>query len=218
MLAHEQKAMVSWSTFFDDVLDYLENEAPELWRKVFRPLIQGVVIDQGKRWAGILGMTFDVKPLFARDWYNRYIEGFPIPIIDTTKSEIGTLVDLAMNEGWSIPNMQNAITEAFDIWADYRTERIARTETMRAANAGTTELFQEWGVRRQEWLSTKDDRTRESPPDEFDHVQADGEVVNICEPFMATGEPLMYPGDPAGSAGNTINCRCTVIPVVEGME
>ncbi len=31
------------------------------------------------------------------------------------------------------------------------------------------------------------------------------------EAFDVGGEQLMYPGDPAGSAGNICNCRCTVI-------
>jgi len=29
-------------------------------------------------------------------------------------------------------------------------------------------------------------------------------------------EELDYPGDPAGSPGNTINCRCTILPVLPG--
>jgi len=30
------------------------------------------------------------------------------------------------------------------------------------------------------------------------------------EPFDVDGEDLQYPGDPAGSAGNTINCLCSM--------
>ena len=44
-----------------------------------------------------------------------------------------------------------------------------------------------------------------------DHAEADGQEVGMDEAFDVGGEQLMYPGDPAGSAGNTINCRCTVI-------
>ena len=31
------------------------------------------------------------------------------------------------------------------------------------------------------------------------------------EPFIVNGEPLMYAGDPAGSAANVVNCRCVVL-------
>jgi len=219
-MALEQKATINWQTFYDRIVDYLDNQAPDAWRRIFRPLIKGVVIDQGKRWANILGMTFDVDPLFARSWYSQYIRFFPIPIIDTTSKGIGELINKALQEGWSIPQMQNAITDLFSIWESYRTERIARTETIRASNAGSRELFQEWGVQKHEWLSTKDDRTRtyDNTDGKYDHLEADGQVVNIDEPFTVSGESLMFPGDPAGDPGNTINCRCTIIPVVEGME
>lgn len=218
-MALELKATINWQAFLEDVIDYLENESPDLWRKIFAPMIQGIVTDQGKQWAVRLGRTFDVQPLFARSWYSQYIRLYPIKIIGMTSKEIGKLIDQALKEGWSIPNMQSEILKLFNDWEKYRAERIARTETMRASNAGSTQLFQSWGVGKHEWLSTKDDRTRgNDPKDEFDHVEADGQRVNIGEPFMVSGEALEYPGDPNGSAGNTINCRCTTIPVIEGME
>jgi hypothetical protein len=34
-------------------------------------------------------------------------------------------------------------------------------------------------------------------------------------PFDIGGEALMYPGDPAGSAGQVINCRCAMGWVVK---
>lgn len=48
------------------------------------------------------------------------------------------------------------------------------------------------------------------------HVEADGQIVAWNEPFIVDGEALMYPRDPNGSAGNTINCGCHSIPVVDG--
>ena len=80
---------------------------------------------------------------------------------------------------------------------------------MRASNAGTLETFVDWGVKEKEWLSTKDDRVR------IEHLEVDGQVVPIDEPFIVGGEELMYPGDASGSAGNVINCRCTELPVME---
>jgi hypothetical protein len=40
-------------------------------------------------------------------------------------------------------------------------------------------------------------------------------VVGKDEPFIVMGEQLDYPGDPVGSAGNVINCRCTQIYITE---
>lgn len=44
------------------------------------------------------------------------------------------------------------------------------------------------------------------------HVYADGQVVNVDQPFVVDGEELMYPRDPNGSPENTINCHCLSAP------
>jgi len=54
------------------------------------------------------------------------------------------------------------------------------------------------------WMANHDAKTRP------DHAEADGQEVGMDESFDVGGEQLMYPGDPAGSPGNIINCRCTV--------
>jgi uncharacterized protein with gpF-like domain len=51
------------------------------------------------------------------------------------------------------------------------------------------------------------------------HLAAVGQVRDVNEPFMVGGEALMYPKDPAGSPGNTINCSCyTVLYKAEWSE
>jgi uncharacterized protein with gpF-like domain len=62
------------------------------------------------------------------------------------------------------------------------------------------------------WMAALDDRTRDA------HGSADGQIVKVDKPFNVGGEELMYPGDPAGSAENVINCRCTQEPVIKGFE
>jgi len=44
------------------------------------------------------------------------------------------------------------------------------------------------------------------------HLAAEGQIRKVNEPFDVGGEKLMYPRDPAGSAGNTINCGCYTVP------
>jgi len=100
-----------------------------------------------------------------------------------------------------------------------RAERIARTEVIGALNGGHLDGYREGGASSKEWLSTDDDRTRGADPkDEFNHLAADGETVDLDAEFTKTGEALQYPGDPAGSAGNIINCRCALLPVVGKTE
>ena len=136
---------------------------------------------------------------------------------NTTADEISQILADARANGESIPEMVKATKQYFDGIA-YRAERVARTNVIACNNAAAQDVYVENGVKQHEWLSTHDERTRgESnghPSDEFDHMAADGEAVGITEPFMATGGPLMYPGDPDGDPANTINCRCTILPVV----
>ena len=54
------------------------------------------------------------------------------------------------------------------------------------------------------WNTVIDESTRP------EHADADGQEVEISEPFEVGGESLMYPGDDSGSPENTINCRCMV--------
>jgi uncharacterized protein with gpF-like domain len=47
------------------------------------------------------------------------------------------------------------------------------------------------------------------------HLAADGQIREANQPFNVGGEELMYPQDPAGSPGNTINCSCYSVPYKE---
>lgn len=48
------------------------------------------------------------------------------------------------------------------------------------------------------------------------HVAAHNQIRRYDEAYVVDGEKLMFPRDPHGSAGNTINCGCLSIPVVDG--
>lgn len=133
---------------------------------------------------------------------------------DTTADEISKILADARANGESIPEMVKATKQYFD-GISYRAERVARTNVVACNNAAAQDVYVENGVKKHEWLSTHDSVTRgNDPSDECDHVSADTQVVGINEPFIVSGEPLMYPGDPDGSPGNTINCRCTILPVI----
>lgn len=93
---------------------------------------------------------------------------------------------------------------------------IARTEGMRAINTGQFYAYEqatEQGVEGVDvWSATKDAKTRE------DHANADGQKRGeIVEGgFDIGGEFALYPGDPNLSAGNSINCRCTLRKEIDG--
>ena len=94
--------------------------------------------------------------------------------------------------------------------SQYQAERIVRTESTLAANYATQQsalrIFPGSQMSK-EWIAAQDERVR------FDHSQADGQIVKFEELFLVGGERLEYPGDPRGSAGNVINCRCSTAPI-----
>jgi SPP1 gp7 family putative phage head morphogenesis protein len=91
----------------------------------------------------------------------------------------------------------------------WRRELIARTETTRAANQGAITLYDKWGVKRKEWLSTMDDRTRDT------HLNVNGQIVNVDTPFtLSNGVEIMQPGDSKAPLSETAACRCTVLPII----
>lgn len=98
----------------------------------------------------------------------------------------------------------NRIKQDRSTWQT-RSERIARTETTAAYNAGAEQAYVEEGAAYKVWLCAPDDRTREA------HLEANGTCIAVDDSFDVDGDFLSFPGDPSGSAGNVINCRCTTI-------
>lgn len=121
------------------------------------------------------------------------------------------------SSGESIDEIASRVQREFQRMSDVRARRIAATTTTAAFEAGQQTAFEEAGMTGSMWLSQRDSRVRGRQQD-AGHWEADGQMARLNETFqVAPGagrpkEPLRYPGDPRGSAGNVINCRCTRLP------
>lgn len=82
-----------------------------------------------------------------------------------------------------------------------RAQTVAVTEVHRAWNMGGFALAARFSGTK-EWIAKDDSATRPG------HRRADGQTVPIMQPFIVSEQALMFPGDPAGSAWNVVNCRC----------
>ena len=133
-------------------------------------------------------------------------------IDDTTRREIRDLMGDSFRQGLSIPNIAARIDQLYlDEIIPNRSTVIARTEAIRSSNYGNLKAAEGTGLTlTKRWVATRDLRTREG------HWNADGQTVPLDATFKVAAElgfpleDLDFPGDPNGSAANTIQCRCTM--------
>lgn len=115
-----------------------------------------------------------------------------------------------VDAGESLPELKARMIAVFNDagvqLGPVRAERIARTESTRAWNAGTLAAAQALtGPDRplvKQWLTRNDERVRVA------HRDANGQLQLLDEPFDVGGTPMMYPGDPTAPADLTVQCRC----------
>ena len=126
-------------------------------------------------------------------------------ISGTTQAQIQSELADGVAAGESIPELAKRIDNLYlEQIIPNRSTVIARTEVIGASNYASVQAAKQSGLNLNKlWLATDDARTRP------DHAAADGQEVGMDDPFEVGGEELQYPGDPSGSAGNVINCRCT---------
>lgn len=154
-------------------------------------------------------------------WFSKYLEKYGLlkaKEINTTTYDVlrGTL-DTSLAEGISQGEgtaklIERLLLETEGVYANMtagRAEVIARTESATSENYGIYATYKVEGVTKKTWLSTRDDRTREA------HIEADGQTVGIDEKFLVGVEELDFPGDPSGSAGTVIQCRCTMLGEID---
>ena len=128
-------------------------------------------------------------------------------IDETTRKRLAKVIDNSYNDGLSVEATGVALRNTVIGMGVYRANLISRTEVHRVASFANEAVAENMKIDGtvKEWVAIQDNRTRVS------HSIASGQRVDLKEFFVVGGERLKYPGDPRGSAGNTINCRCASI-------
>ena len=162
----------------------------------------------GKSWKRVEQMD----PEFERA-LNQYIaknSGRKITQVSkATQKDVSRIIQRGIEEGLTNREVAALIRKDGRIYSAYRSSMISRTESHSAANSASMEQAKKSGVvKKKTWISALDDRTRAGDNSDFDHTSV--ESVRAELPFIVSGEELMYPGDPSGSAGNIILCRCAM--------
>jgi len=162
----------------------------------------------------VANISAGAVPFKRTERVEKYINDMTLKISglvnDTTKQKIKDTLKKGIKLGKTEAGIGKDLARYFNNIAPNRAKTIARTETAKTANFTQKEAWKQTGiVKKKRWSAALDERTR-TP-----HRNANGQIVGIDEQFSVDGEGLDYPGDFAGSPGNIINCRCTMIPIME---
>lgn len=110
--------------------------------------------------------------------------------VDQQAARVSHLLDVTGTENWPARARTVAVTE------------VHRAYNMGAYALGMRVYINENRMVIKRWDAQEDGATR------VGHRDADGQLQRVTNPFTVAREPLMFPGDPSGSAWNVINCRC----------
>lgn len=130
----------------------------------------------------------------------------PDEVYNDIFAEISTGVANGEDQASIAARVDAKILTSGNEWWENRAKVITRTETNRAWNAGVLAAAQYYQAPSTRWVKVWDTDvdSHERPA----HRRADGQVRSLSDTFQVGGEDLRFPGDPAGSPGNVINCRC----------
>lgn len=121
---------------------------------------------------------------------------------------IANCITQGILQGESIPQISRRMardTASTDMKAMTRYARTAMTCAQNAGRITSMNDAKAMGIKvRKVWLAVGDDRTRDA------HIDLDGDVAEVDEPFDSILGPIMYPGDPNADDANVWNCRCAL--------
>lgn len=223
LLRNGMDAMVSGYALSDMVAVPLEfrEDAKALLSEMWRASAAGsgaALIDEFRGYAWPVETKADDEDLWDRivaDFVERFGAVKVQQIVETTRVQLMEIVRDGQGRGLTLEQIAREMRDAVPELARLRSHVIARTETHSSSMFAAQAVAKT--ARRplmKEWVSVEDGRVRSTVEgDAFSHLQMNGIRIPMNEPYMVptkfgTREPLMFPGDPNGSPGNVIMCRC----------
>lgn len=179
------------------------------WSKELEPVIAGIIQEQGREALTMLGLTSDIDMSqkrvtdYLKEFSGDLIKGINEVTLDRLRNELSE----GVSKDESVPELKGRVETVFTSAKGARSEKIARTEVLRASNFGSREGYKQSGViKKMEWLTALDDRT-----------------CPICQPMNGKQISMRAKFDVNG-AGRIDhppahpNCRCTIIPILNDEE
>lgn len=151
----------------------------------------------------------DVEQYFIDYGRTQYME-----ILRTTVRQFNESLLRNQRQGRPVLGAVEQFINSIPQIAANRAQVIAQTELHSASQYVSNKIAsRDRKVLTKTWVSIIDEHTRTHEKGDFDHLVMNGTEVSKDQPFNVprrdgSSEQLLFPGDPHGSAGNIINCRC----------
>lgn len=184
-----------------------------------RPTMQVSMLDAARKaFDAIDGAqqdAFRVVPAAVVRYIDGYVPRLATAISDETTASLREAMRLGLSNGETVGQMQDRVAEALGIEADYRSERIARTEAASLTTKGNIQGWTAAGVTRKKWLLAPN-----PCPICASIAKNNPNPIPIGEPFYGMGAVVPGTGfvvnwEPIMGAPSHPNCRCDTIPVVQ---
>lgn len=181
------------------------------WIKMLTPLWIAVVEFFGNEmWRDLEMRDFDPYTAPMAEFIDEHVAEAVTKISLTSKTNIKAVVQAGLEEGQSSYQISQGVRGMYNGWSGpyirpehaiaSRCMTIARTEVGGALGYGHQEAAKQSGVvEKKTWLTSGDDRVRES------HRAISGETIPLTERYS---NDCMYPCDPSGPASEVVACRC----------
>jgi hypothetical protein len=208
-------AVYSIDIYFNDVL--LERALTRLWQETGEEFridnVEAILVKSinPSTWASLLSQWIATTGGQKIVEINRFTKAYVL-------RKLRPVLNQGVQEGLGIPeiarNIIAGVKEYQGAFAKYRAVRISRTEIVGMSNRSSLMSAESAGLTgriKKRWLPFLDERTRES------HAEMENyPAIELNDDFIVNRsdggtDRMQYPGDPNGSAGNVIFCRCTVI-------
>jgi HK97 family phage portal protein len=166
------------------------------------PILMNQVVIAGQSAYDLISKEDTYVPYKVADTVAGNVTKFTQSMIDTDRDHLSKLISGGIEEGKSVPEIRNAISNEFDDISKKQSTRITRTEVMRASNLANLDAYKQSGlVAGKQWLTA-------GATDECSAYE--GKVEGLDSNFYAIGNEFDN-GDPPLHP----NCRCVIIPVLE---
>ena len=186
------------------------------------PEIEAIIETQGQEAMDLLGQGMNYSLLeAARQYLNKEPLKASKSFNDTIYEKVRNALAEGLAKGESETQLIERVRDVYSNLEDYQAQRIARTEVSRATNFATLDGYRQSGiVKGKQFLTAQDERVCEwcGP--------LDGKIVGLEENFFDKGDsymgnadsPLTFEYGDVEAPPLHVNCRCTIVPVLEEVK